>query len=129
MMSWCQVVRASIFSLMSNEIKDKIIAYRASEEFRRQLQIAAIERGMKVQNLIDEALTAYMSADESAERRGEAAPASGPFERLSPQEQKFLAEMLNFYRRADEMSVKLVRQHAAAITELRSQTRSARKTG
>ena len=117
------------FLLMSDEIKDKKIAYRASEEFRRQLQIAAIERGLKVQNLIDEALDAYLAAEEVSDQRGGTAAASGPFQQLTPQEQKFLLEMLEFYRRADDTSVKLVRQHAAAIAELRNQSRSVRKTG
>lgn len=114
---------------MPDEVKDKKIAYRASEEFRRRLQIAAIERGLKVQNLIDEALHAYLATEQSSDRRGATAPTSGPFQQLAPQEQKFLLEMLEFYRRADDTSVKLVRQHAAAIAELRSQSRPVRKTG
>lgn len=120
---------SKIISLMSDEIKDKKIAYRASEEFRRRLQIAAIERGLKVQNLIDEALDGYLAAEEISDRRGGPAVASGPLQQLNPQEQKFLLEMLEFYRRADDTSVKLVRQHAAAIAELRSASRSVRKTG
>lgn len=118
-----------IILLMSDEIKDKKIAYRASEEFRRKLQIAAIERGLKVQNLIDEALDGYLAGGEIADRREGQAVASGPFQRLTAQEQKFLLEMLEFYRSADDTSVKLVRQHAAAIAELRSQSRPVRKTG
>lgn len=114
---------------MSEEIKDKKIAYRASEEFRRRLQIAAIERGLKVQNLIDEALDAYLNAGESANHRAATAAASSPFQQVTAHEQKFLLEMLEFYRRADDASVKLVRQHAAAIAELRSQPPSLRKSG
>ena len=112
---------------MPEEVKDKKIAYRASEEFRRRLQIAAIERGMKVQGLIDDALEKYLAEEGSeAQSRGRE---TGPLGALAAGERKFLAEMLDFYRAADAASIKLVRQHAAAIKELSAAKGSMRRTG
>ena len=113
--------------VMPEEIKDRKIAYRASEEFRRRLQIAAIERGMKVQGLIDAALEQYLAAqgDRGTVENREA----GPFGVLAAAERKFLAEMLGFHRTADTASIKLVRQHAAAIAELKASKGSMRRTG
>jgi hypothetical protein len=108
-------------------VKDKKIAYRATEESRRKLQIAAIERGTKVQGLIDAALEAYLGEDSVQSPSGQRG--HGEFSETNAGERRFLREMLDFYRAADEVSVKLVRQHAAAISELRSAKRLERKTG
>ena len=113
---------------MPEEMKDKKIAYRASEEFRRRLQIAAIERGMKVQGLIDAALDAYLEAD-AGPRAGSTGRGAGPLGSLKAGETKFLEEMLGFFRNANAASIKLVRQHAAAIAELQASKGSLRRTG
>ena len=113
---------------MPEETKDKKIAYRASEEFRRRLHIAAIERGMKVQGLIDAAVDAYLEADAPG-GEGAVSRAAGPFASLTAAETKFIEEMLGFFRNADAASIKLVRQHAAAIAELRASRGSLRRTG
>ena len=112
---------------MSEEVKDKKIAYRASGDFRKRLQIAAIERGMKVQGLIDLALDQFLAADSpSGESRG---PSAGPFATATASERRFLQTMLDFYRVADDASIKLVRQHAAAMLELSGSKRQREKAG
>ena len=100
----------------------------ASEEFRRRLQIAAIERGMKVQGLIDAAVDAYLEAD-AREGGSSTGRAARPFASLTAAETKFIEEMLGFFRNADAASIKLVRQHAAAIAELRASRGSLRRAG
>lgn len=112
---------------MTDDPKDKKIAYRASEEFRKRLQIAAIERGMKVQGLIDNAVEAFLSKELSSATGIPAGP--GPWGALSTAEQSFLKTMLDFYRTADEASIRLVRQHAAAMLELAGTRQKARGTG
>jgi hypothetical protein len=109
------------------EAKDKKIAYRASEDFRKRLQIAAIERGMKVQGLIDMALDAFLAADAPSE--ADRGPTAGPFSTITASERKFLQVMLDFYRVADDASIKLVRQHAAAMLELSGNKRQREKAG
>jgi hypothetical protein len=112
---------------MPDDLKDKKIAYRASEGFRKRLQIAAIERGIKVQGLIDAAVEAFLSKELSSAVELPSGP--GRLGTLSTAEQNFLRTMLDFYRVADEASIKLVRQHAAAMLELAGTKRQARRTG
>lgn len=110
------------------EAKDKKIAYRASEDSRKRLQIAAIERGMKVQGLIDTALDVFLATDSSSEE-GRRGFTPGPFSATTASERKFLQAMLDFYRVADDASIRLVRQHAAAMLELSGSKRQSEKAG
>ncbi len=41
-------------------VKKSAIGFRGTEEFRRDLQRAAIDRGIKVQTLLEEAVALYL---------------------------------------------------------------------
>lgn len=75
------------------------IGFRGTEEYRKMLQQAALDRGLKVQKLLEEAIAQYLGQPASVESAAAKGDNGGsPFGDLSPEELRWLEALLNYLR-------------------------------
>jgi hypothetical protein len=75
------------------------IGFRGTEEYRKMLQRVALDRGLKVQKLLEEAIAQYLGQPGSAEATAAKGDNGGsPFGDLTPEEHRWLEALLNYLR-------------------------------
>jgi hypothetical protein len=75
------------------------IGFRGTEDYRKMLQQEALNRGLKVQKMLEEAIAHYLGLEIPQEVIGEK-PVGGksPFGDLSPEESRWLEAFLGYLR-------------------------------
>ena len=75
------------------------IGFRGTEEYRKTLQQEALNRGLKVQKMLEEAVAHYVGQAPVSEVIDQKADSSeSPFGKLTPEERRWLEALLNYLR-------------------------------
>ncbi len=72
------------------------IGFRGTSEYRRKLQREALERGLKVQNMIEEAVEFYLASRHGESKDGVKMPS--PLGDLTPEEHRWVTALLAYLR-------------------------------
>lgn len=75
------------------------IGFRGTEEYRKMLQQEALNRGLKVQRMLEEAIAHYVGKVPASETTAtKADQPDSPFGAIDPDEQRWLEALLNYLR-------------------------------
>ena len=109
------------------------IGFRGTEEYRKMLQQEALNRGLKVQKLLEEALAHYVGQAPTPETAASKAESSDSvFGRLTPEERRWLEALLNYLRdesKPFKENILGIMAGALGLTPEEVSRKSKRKTG
>jgi hypothetical protein len=75
------------------------IGFRGTEEYRKTLQQEALNRGLKVQKMLEEAVAHYVGQVPASEAiAAKADSGDSPFGKLTPEERRWLQALLDYLR-------------------------------
>jgi hypothetical protein len=75
------------------------IGFRGTEDYRRMLQQEALNRGLKVQKMLEEAVAHYVGQAIPTETAvSKAVGDDSPFRETTPEERRWLAALLDYLR-------------------------------
>lgn len=79
------------------------IGFRGTEDYRRMLQQEALNRGLKVQKMLEEAVAQYVGQAPGADSSVRATVANeSPFGEITPEERRWLGALLDYLRDEDK---------------------------
>ena len=109
------------------------IGFRGTEEYRKMLQQEALNRGLKVQKMLEEAVAHYVGQAPASEATGSKADSGdSPFGKLASEERRWLEALLTYLRddsKPFKENILGIMAGALGLTPEELSRKSKRKTG